>query len=85
MQERSPETAPLKSGRLARAMRRGFAESKWQMATMPSSSASSKTVNNLVEHAGRLFKTVECNARARSQYSISDLQHCLGETWFSAA
>jgi hypothetical protein len=43
-------------------MRRGFAESKWQMATAPSSSASSKTVNTLVGRAGKFFRTMECNS-----------------------
>jgi len=61
--ERNP--AHLKSSRLARTMRRGFAESKWQMATMPSSNASSKTGNDLAAHAGRFFKTTECNTLAR--------------------
>jgi hypothetical protein len=61
--ERNP--ARLKSRRLARTMRRGFAESKWLMVTMPSSNASSKTGNDLAAHAGRFFKTTECNALAR--------------------
>jgi hypothetical protein len=46
-------------------MRRGFAESKWRMATMLSSNASSKTGNDLAAHAGRFFKTTECNTLAR--------------------
>jgi hypothetical protein len=62
MSERKPETAPLKSARLARAMRRGFAESNWRMAITPSSNASSKTVNDLAGHAGRLLKITECDA-----------------------
>jgi len=46
-------------------MRRGFAESKWLMVTMPSSNAFSKTGNDLAARAGRFFKTTECNALAR--------------------
>jgi hypothetical protein len=61
--ERNP--ARLKSRRLVGTMRRGFAESKWRMATMLSSNASSKTGNDLAAHAGRFFKTTECNTLAR--------------------
>ena len=42
-------------------MRHGFAETNWQMATTLSSSVSSKTANDSADHAGRLFRTAECN------------------------
>jgi len=62
LHERTRETARLRSGRPARAMRRGFAENSWRVAITPSSNASSKTVSDLAGHAGRHFKTTECNA-----------------------
>jgi hypothetical protein len=61
MHERQPKKALLKKGPLARATRHGFAGANWQMVTMPSSSACSKTANGLADHAGRLFMTTECN------------------------
>jgi hypothetical protein len=51
-------------------MRRGFAESKWRMATTPSSNASSRTVSILVGHAGRFFKTTECSTREASRAQV---------------
>jgi hypothetical protein len=51
-------------------MRRGFAESNWQMATTPSSNACSKTVSGLAEHAGRRLRIMECNAgRVKARHS----------------
>jgi hypothetical protein len=63
MRERRPKKALPRSIRLARAMRRGFAESNWQIATTPSSNACSKTVSGLAGHAGRRLRIMECNAR----------------------
>jgi hypothetical protein len=48
----------------ARAMRHGFAGNKWQMATTPSSNVSSNIANGSAEHAGKHFKTMECNVPA---------------------
>jgi hypothetical protein len=64
--ERKPKEALLKTGPLARATRHGFAETNWQMVTMPSSSACSKTANGLADYAGRLFRTTECDDLAVS-------------------
>jgi hypothetical protein len=61
MRVRRPETAPLKRDLLARAMRHGSAETNWGMATALSSNVSSKTANDSANHAGRLFRTTECN------------------------
>jgi hypothetical protein len=66
MQERRPEGELLKSRMLARATPRGFVESKWQKGTTPSSSASSKTGDDLARDAGKSFKIMECNPLARS-------------------
>jgi hypothetical protein len=61
---RERRAALLKNEALARAMRRGFAEIRWQKATTPSNSVSNNTANGLPGHVGRPFKTTECDAVA---------------------
>ena len=70
MHERS--RAPLRSIRPARAMRRGFAESNWRKAIMPSSNACSKIVTGLAEPAGESLKRTGCKARARYDSCVRD-------------
>ena len=61
---RERRAALLKNEALALAMHRGFAGIRWQTATTPSSSVFNNIATTLAEHAGRLFKTTECDALA---------------------